>query len=161
AIKHWGYKEKSSGGIQTIAALKSYGLIQDSGSGDNRKLQLTPLAIRILLDQRQVSPEREQAIKEAALAPAIHRKAWQLWGTSLPSRDQLEHTLRNDWEFTESAIDTFIKEYTDTVTDSGEEEQQEPSRYEVEGMNQPPHPQQPTGLRPLGGLPPLPIKGDP
>src|SRR6266849_5617157 len=77
AVKHWGYEEKSSGGLQTIAALISFGLLKDDGIGDKRKLQLTQNALRILLDQRPDSIERAQLIKQAALAPKIHHELWK------------------------------------------------------------------------------------
>src|SRR5689334_2255157 len=47
----WGYKEKSSGGLQTVSALKQFGLLLDEGSGDKRHVRLTELAFRILLDE--------------------------------------------------------------------------------------------------------------
>src|ERR1035437_5342820 len=49
---HWGYSPKSSGLIQTVAALKSYGLMEDEGRGEARRLRLTERALRILLDNR-------------------------------------------------------------------------------------------------------------
>ena len=51
AAKHWGYEPKSSGGQQTAAALISFGLMKDQGTGEARKLQLTDNALRILLDK--------------------------------------------------------------------------------------------------------------
>jgi hypothetical protein len=32
AAKHWGYEEKSSGGLQTAATLISFGLLRDEGT---------------------------------------------------------------------------------------------------------------------------------
>src|ERR1700719_1411700 len=46
--KHWGYEAKSSGSTQTAAALMSFGLMQDEGTGDRRKVKLTPNALKIL-----------------------------------------------------------------------------------------------------------------
>ena len=117
AVKHWGYEEKSSGGTQTAAALISFGLFRDEGTGDKRRLQLTPLALRVLLDTRQESKERMEAIKQAALSPKIHRQLWKRWGANRPSDEQLRHTLILDWEppFNENSVDGFIKEYKDTI----------------------------------------------
>ena len=57
AASHWGFKEKSSGGLQTAAALKSFGLLRDvEGGAGGRSLQLTSLALDILLDDRLESP---------------------------------------------------------------------------------------------------------
>lgn len=118
AVKHWGYEEKSSGGTQTAAALISFGLLKDEGTGDKRRVQLTPLALRILLDIRQESKERAEAIKQAAMSPKIHQRLWKRWGVNRPSDEQLRHTLILDWEppFNENSVDGFIREYKDTVT---------------------------------------------
>src|SRR3954451_2391259 len=39
----WGYSPKSSGLLQTVAALKQFNLVEDMGSGDDRKIVLTKL----------------------------------------------------------------------------------------------------------------------
>lgn len=41
AFAAWGYSDKSSGGFQTVAALKSYGLLEDEGANDDRAVKLT------------------------------------------------------------------------------------------------------------------------
>lgn len=117
AAKHWGYDEKSSGGLQTAATLLSFGLLQDEGTGEKRKLQLTQNALRILLDTRPESAERAQAIKTAALAPKIHQQLWSKWGNSLPSDDSLRFALTVEWKppFNDNAVDGFIREYKDTI----------------------------------------------
>src|SRR5579863_3947203 len=65
----WGYTAKSSGGFQTMAALKAFGLMEDEGTGAERKFKLTDLALRILKDERP--GKREEGIKEAALKPKL------------------------------------------------------------------------------------------
>lgn len=117
AVKHWGYAEKSSGGLQTVAALVAFGLVNDEGSGAKRKLQLSPMAIRILLDERPDSVERADLIKQAALSPKIHGELWRRWGPNLPSEQSLRYTLTAEWEppFNENSVDAFIKEYKDTI----------------------------------------------
>ncbi|MDP3091960.1 MAG: hypothetical protein Q8N04_14890 [Nitrospira sp.] len=115
AVKRWGFKEKSSGGLVAIAALKSFGLLKDSGSGKDRKLQLTDEARRILLDTRQESPERDQLIKEAALRPKIHNTLWKRWGTDLPSDENVQHALIFEWSFNENIVRDFLREYKDTI----------------------------------------------
>jgi len=117
AVKHWGYEEKSSGGLQTAATLISFGLLKDEGIGDKRKLQLTQIALRILLDTRPDSKERGIAIKEAALAPKVHQEIWKKWGSALPSDSSLKYTLTVEWvpPFNDNAVVGFIKEYKDTI----------------------------------------------
>src|SRR5260370_30245038 len=53
AFSVWGYSEKSSGGFQTIAALKMYALVKDSNGGDSRKVGLTDSALWYFRDERE------------------------------------------------------------------------------------------------------------
>lgn len=138
ASKHWGYEPKSSGGLQTAATLISFGLLKDEGTGEKRKLQLSPIAIRILLDARPDSPERADLIKRVALTPRIHKQLWEDWGASLPSDAQFRHTLIVDWEppFNEKSVDHFIKEYKDTIAFAKltESDQFPPANGEPDGL---------------------------
>src|SRR5271157_5736653 len=117
AMKHWGFVEESSNGAQIVAALISFGLLQNEGVGDKRKVRLTQDALRILLDERPDSKERAELIRQAALAPKIHQQLWEKWGNDLPSDAQLRHTLLLEWPtpFNENAVDGFIREYRDTI----------------------------------------------
>lgn len=117
AAKHWGYEAKSSGGLQTAAAMLSFGLMEDEGTGEKRTIKLSKNALKIILDGRPDSTERAHLIKQAALTPKIHAQLWKRWGVGLPSPENLRHTLMFDWEtpFNENTVDTFIKEYKDTI----------------------------------------------
>jgi hypothetical protein len=117
AVKHWGYEEKSSGGLQTAAALMSFGLMQDEGTGKDRKLKLTERALQILLDRRPDSEQRASAIRDAALTPKIHQQIWRKWGHGIPSDDTVEHFLILELKppFNPSVAKWVIKEYRDTI----------------------------------------------
>ena len=118
AAKHWGYEEKSSAGQQTAAALISFGLMQDDGTGDKRKVQLTPNALRILLDSDPASSAKAEAIKACALAPKIHMELWKKWGKAHPSDLSMKNVLTFEWvpAFNENSVDGFIREYKDTIS---------------------------------------------
>lgn len=115
AVKRWGFKEKSSGGLIATAALKSFGLIKDSGTGKDRRVQISEEARRILLDQRPESTERDETIKQAALKPKIHQLLWKKWGADLPPDDTFSHELIFELNFNENSVKDFIKEYRDTI----------------------------------------------
>ncbi len=102
AAQHWGYSPASSGLLQTIAALKQYGLLADEGSGKERKVRLTDLALRILLDIRPESGERKQNIRQAALTPPIAAETHQKWPEGLPSESTLNHYLVLERGFNQS-----------------------------------------------------------
>lgn len=117
-VGHWGFKLKSSGGLTTAAALKAFGLMRDVESSSprgGRTVQLTDLAFRILLDDRDPSPERDAAIKQAALSPKIHAELWKKWKTQFPSDSELRHRLIFDWKFNENSVADFVQEYKDTI----------------------------------------------
>lgn len=117
AFNHWGYKLKSSGGLTAIAALKKFGLIEDEGLGKNRRIKLSQLALNILWDENENSPDRIKAIKEAALNPSIHKELWDACEDKgqIPSDQTLKIDLRQKG-FTESAINELIQELKDTLS---------------------------------------------
>lgn len=114
-LADWGYKSKTGPALRTLGAMKHFGLMVDQGSLENRLMRLSPLALKILLDERPVSPERQQAIREAALAPRIHRELWDKYGGSLPSDANLEHELVVNRSFIRSAAQELIKELKATM----------------------------------------------
>ncbi len=110
AAAHWGYSPKSSGGKQTIAALRAFGLIE----GDTL-VKLSGRALRILLDEREASEERERLVKQAALMPPLHSKLWERYGAELPSDKTLRLSLILDEGFNENSVDDFLTEYKETL----------------------------------------------
>jgi len=117
AIDNIGYSPKASGGIQSIAALIAYGLIDSRGAGDKRAVRVTGLARRILLDTRTESPDRENLLKQAALAPGIFKEIWALYAAhGLPSDDNIRHYLIFERGFNEGTVSNFIKVLKDNIS---------------------------------------------
>jgi len=117
--KHWKLSPKSSGALIAFAALSAFGLVESSGNGDQRTLKLSELALRILLDERAESTDRDSAIKRAALRPKIHQQLWEKWGSNLPSDENFKHALVFDWKFNENAVSEFITQYKSTISFAG------------------------------------------
>jgi hypothetical protein len=115
ASKHWGYGEKSSGGLQTTSALKQYGLLEDSGTGNDRRVKLTDLAFAILLDEVKDSPDRIRAIKRASLSPKLYNELFDKWGSELPSDEAMRTYLKRDKHFNDDAVTSVISDYKDTI----------------------------------------------
>lgn len=63
AFQVWNYSEKSSGARRTLAALRAYGLTQEVGMGDQKKVGVSPLAMAILLDEPPTHPAAPQGSK--------------------------------------------------------------------------------------------------
>jgi hypothetical protein len=113
AAKHWGYSPTSSGAAQTVAALKNYGLLTDENSGAQRKVRLSELALRILLDSRPDSPDLGRLKRQAALLPPIASEIYEKWPDGLPSDHTLHHYLMFEKNFTQEAsykVGRIIKE---------------------------------------------------
>lgn len=117
--KHWGYSPQSSGGKQVLAALLSFGLMEDKGSGDQRQVKLTDLALRILLDERPGSLERREALQRAAFMPKIHSELFTKWDESLPSDPNLRHYLLIEKKFNENGAADFIRQLRSTADFAG------------------------------------------
>lgn len=111
AVSHWGYKQKSSGGLKTVSTLKAYGLITDAGSGADRTIRLSNTGLAIVQDERQTSPERNALIKESAFKPKIIADLWAKYGQSLPSLDTIKHYLVADRNYNPNAIGDIIRTY--------------------------------------------------
>lgn len=113
----WGMKEKSSQSFQTLAALKSFGLVVYDGSGDARMALLSADARTYLRAQQQSI--KQEALERCALNPKAIRKYWDVWGADRP-RDPIcldELTLRDG--FTDDAARTFLSVYDATIAYAG------------------------------------------
>ena len=117
AVKTWGYAGKSSGGIQTVAALVAYGLMEDEGTLDNRRVKLTPAAMTILKDTRPGAAA--SALKVAALKPPVLAELWRDWGVERPPDHACISTLHLDKKFSEEAAARLLAIYEATIRYAG------------------------------------------
>ena len=113
----WGYAAKSSGLLQTVAALKQYGLIEDSGSGEERRIKLSDLGRRILTDERPGA--KEPALKEAARNPRLFAEYIDRWADDFPDDRHCISELSLDRGFTPEAAKTFVKVLRITIKYAG------------------------------------------
>jgi hypothetical protein len=116
AVSAWGFAEKSSGGAQTAAALKAFGLLEDVSGSDVRKVKLTDAAMRIIRDPREISPDRDALIREAALKPLLHREIVEKYGGLPPSDEVLKAFLLIDRGLKDGAVPEFIREFAATMS---------------------------------------------
>jgi hypothetical protein len=130
ALADWGYSPGSGAGNVTLAALKKFGLLQEEGSGTQRRVRLTDEAFRIVTDEREVSPERDDLVRLAALKPKIYGELFSLYNGRLPSDATMRTDLRQRG-FTERALDEFIPEFKRTLAFAGLTE------YDSQDANEP------------------------
>ena len=115
ALSDIGYSATSGAGIVALAALKKFGLVEDEGSGKDRVVKLTDLALDIILCPDDDSSGKIQAIQHAALNPPVHSELWKEFDGSLPSPANLRHTLIRKRNFTDIGANEFIRQLQETI----------------------------------------------
>lgn len=109
----WGYSAKSSGGHQTVGALKAYGLLDDEGALEERKLFLTEDAKRYFLDEREA--EKTKLLTKFALEPKLINALWEDWGGSPPADSIARSHLKLDRKLNEQSARSLLGIYKDNL----------------------------------------------
>ncbi len=120
-LPRWGFESgKSAHGMKLVAALKSYGLIGDSGKKENRKIQITDDAFRII-NTLPNSDEHKRLIKECALKPEMYKYMWDNYGdeASMPHDDAIKSHLVIEKRFNSGAVKGFLDDYKQTIRYAG------------------------------------------
>jgi hypothetical protein len=113
----WKYSATSSSGQKVLAALKAFGLVEDSPAASGKaSMKLTQRSIRILLDD-QDSADRREEIRKAALSPKWYEYCWKTWGKEMPP--SMKSTLLIEHKFVDSTVDGFLKDYRKTMAFAG------------------------------------------
>lgn len=134
AAADWKYGAKSSGAFQTAAALLAFGLIEDSGSGEARKLKVSELGWRIIADDRPGMREKHMA--EAALKPKLIAEFAERWGDGRPDDSHAISDLKFEHGFTDESAPRFLRVFDDTIRfttpeDTGKMKEAEKARDEA------------------------------
>jgi hypothetical protein len=115
-IRGWGYKSKGGRALRQVAALKKFGLLDEQGNQDQRRLKLTDLALDILTPG---SPRRLDALQTAALTPTIHLELRQRYPDGLPSESTVLFYLVRERDFTDVAARQLLAEFEATMAFAG------------------------------------------
>ena len=110
----WGYSDKSSGGFQTIAALKMYSLVKDSNGGDSRKIGLTDSALWYFRDERD--DEKKKLAREFALAPKLIAALWHEWQASPPADPVARSHLKAERGLNDQGARSLLAIYKENLT---------------------------------------------
>jgi hypothetical protein len=140
AASDWGLSATSSTPRRVAAALLTYGLIVDEGSGDSRRIRLTPDAIKILTDTRP--GVRSGLLSSSAAKPSIINEVFGEWGGARPSDSHAISYLVHERQFTERAAKTFLTVFDDTVsylqsTDGGQSSAQKDNSLPQDSSEEP------------------------
>jgi hypothetical protein len=115
ATTAWGYGSKSSGGRQTLATLGYYELIEVEGDGDARKVKVSSIARRILLDEREDDTEKKALVRRVALSPKAHKAIYEKYPVGLASDNSVVHFLVFDLGFNRDAATELLAEFKETA----------------------------------------------
>lgn len=110
AFAVWGYSEKSSGGFQTISALKAYGLLEESGAG---KVKLTKHAMDYFRDERD--EHRAQRLQDFATNPPFLMDLFNHWGAHVPSDTVARSYLKIDRGMNEQSSRAVLNIYKENI----------------------------------------------
>jgi hypothetical protein len=113
AFQTWKYSEKSSGGNQTISALKMYGILDDSGYNEQRRLFFTPNGLRYFRDEREEVLANLKCV--FALSPPLMQSLWAKWGTTAPADNIARSYLKIDLGMSEQSTRSALGIYKENL----------------------------------------------
>jgi hypothetical protein len=111
AFAVWGYSEKSSGGFQTVSALKMYGFIEEGSAG---KIKLTKHAMDYFRDERE--DHRAQRLQDFATNPPFLMDLFNHWGTRVPSDTVARSYLKIDRGLNEQSSRSLLGIFKENIT---------------------------------------------
>lgn len=111
----WGWSPTSSTPSKALAALRYFGLI-DEIAGDKKQIKVSDRGYRILVDSPE-SPERQQALRDAALSPAPYQWVHAKWGADVPIAAR--SILIFERGFVASTVEGFLRDYKATMQFAG------------------------------------------
>lgn len=119
AFELWGYSPKSSGGFQTISALKAYGLLDDDGANEDRKVRLTAEARRYFLDERD--EVRQGMLASFALAPTLFKALWEKdgWSDGVPADPVARSHLKIERHLNDQSARSLLSILKDNIQFAG------------------------------------------
>ncbi|MDB5678472.1 hypothetical protein [Sphingomonas bacterium] len=134
AFSAWGYSDKSSGGFQTVAALKSYGLLEDEGANDDRSVKLTTDARQYF--QTEIEEDQERLRAKFAGRPPLMAHLLDHWERGTVADPVARTHLKTGIGLNEQSARSALGIYKDNlsfVIDKGSAKatEVEPNRDEV------------------------------
>ena len=109
----WKMKEDSSQANQTLATLKSFGLIEYKGSGSDRSVVLSEDGRTYLRAQQEGI--KKEILKRVALRPKAIARFWPTWNADRPPDAVCLDDLVLKHKFNDKAAPVFLKVYDDTI----------------------------------------------
>ncbi len=119
AFEVWNYSPKSSGAFQTVAALKQYGLLDDEGANDERRVRVSDAARRFFLDERD--EVRAGKLASFALAPPLFRTLWETdgWSAGIPADTVARSHLKLERNLNDQSARSLLSILKDNIQFAG------------------------------------------
>lgn len=115
AARYWELAPQGSQALVTVAALRKFGLVEELEESTEREIKLTDLAISLVYNPDERSPEYRALLGQAALSPSIHDELWQKYEGNLPDDKLIERFLVIERKFNEKYVSQFINEFRRTI----------------------------------------------
>lgn len=113
AISTMGYKTGSSTGVRALAAMISYGLLEEDGAGAQRTVRLTKQGLDLHL-LSQDDPDRLVILRDMALRPKIFEDIVNLYPEKLPNDATIEKYLKVTRGFNPDVVKPLIRDFRAT-----------------------------------------------
>ncbi len=107
-----GFSSLTGPAGRAIGALAQYGLSREAGSGENRTIAVSDLALSYLLADDDDA--KAAAIRVAALKPPIYSQLWEKYGQFLPNDDTMQKYLMRERSFNPGVVPDVIADYRAT-----------------------------------------------
>jgi hypothetical protein len=116
-IEKLGYTLKSSSGAKALAAMRAFGLLEDTKVDGDARLRFAEIGLDIVADCKESSEDWRKAVLTAALKPKIHQEIWTRYQGELPPDEELKRFLVRvrDQKFSDSSAVQFIDEFRKTL----------------------------------------------
>jgi hypothetical protein len=111
AFEIWQYSAKSSGGFQTVGALKMYGLVKAPNAG---KICLTENALRYFRHEEEA--EKTKLLGQFALSPKLIAALWKDWHTTPPADTLARSHLKADRHLNDQGARTLLTIYKENIS---------------------------------------------
>jgi len=109
-LTHLGYKPGAGPGYRVLSALRHYGLLEEHSGRD--RLSDTAFHILTLSD---TSPDRQTAVRDAAMRPTLFRQVFDHYKGEVPSDLNLRDYLIKSHSFNPDSVANFIRAFRETL----------------------------------------------
>ncbi len=119
AFELWGYSAKSSGAFQTVGALRGYGLVDQEGANEDRKVRLSDAARKFFLDERDDT--RNAMLRNFALNPPLFNVLWNKdrWSEGIPSDTVARSHLKLERNLNDQSARSLLSIFKENIIFAG------------------------------------------